>query len=41
MKVLKQVVGIDVSQGELVCQYGALTEELSVNLPQTYIAKIQ
>lgn len=39
MKVLKQVVGIDVSQGELVCQYGALTEELSVNLPQTYIAK--
>lgn len=39
MKVLKQVVGIDVAMGELVCNFSYLTEDLNIKRKSTDVFK--
>ena len=41
MKLLRQVVGIDVAMGELVCYIGALTDDLSLKLISNEVFKNQ
>ena len=39
MKILKQVVGIDIAMNELVCSFGVIDEELQVNLKSFSVLK--
>lgn len=39
MKILKQVVGIDIAMNELVCSFGVIDEELQVNLKSFSVFK--
>jgi transposase len=39
MKLLKQVVGIDVAQNELVCSFGVINEELEIKLKASFVCK--
>jgi len=39
MKLLKQVVGIDVAMNELVCSFGVLSDDLDVKLKSSDVFK--
>ncbi|SFW77682.1 Transposase [Sinomicrobium oceani] len=41
MRLLKQVIGIDVAKNELVCCFGVLTEDLKINLKSNGVFKNQ